>query len=299
MQVKFIVIIATNILFVATVSAGAVADIAEMIFKRFTSSEGKIATETVTKQVIKNYKPGTTFRDCDDCPEMVVIPAGSFLVGSATDPLPDPFSNEKPMESNDSEKPQHRVQIKSFAIGKYEVTQEQYYALMGVNPSYFKGRTLPVEEISWKEAQKFVKKLSAKTGKNYRLPSEAEWEYAARAGSTTVFSFGNDEKRLAEYAWFSQNSRDKTHSVGLKKPNAFGLYDMHGNVWEWTQDCWNDNYVGAPTNGSAWTKGDCSQRVVRGGSWIISLSSLRSASRYSGATEDPVNFLGFRVARDN
>ena len=170
---------------------------------------------------------------------------------------------------------------------------------MGENPSSFKGRTLPVEEVSWKEAQKFVKKLSAKTGKNYRLPSEAEWEYAARAGSTTVFSFGNDEKQLAEYAWFVQNSGVKTQPVGLKKPNAFGLYDMHGNVWEWTQDCWNKNYSKAPKDGSAWTTGGCSLRVVRGGSWIINPSSLRSAIRFWNSAAFRFYLNGFRVARTN
>ena len=267
------------------------------------SVEGLKPLEGVTIpkiQTNKEIKPGATFKDCEDCPEMVVIPAGSFLMGSPPDPLPDPFSDEKPVKiGDDDEKPQHQVQIKSFAIGKYEVTQEQYHALMGVNPSRFKGRTLPVEQVSWDDAQEFVKKLSVKTGKSYRLPSEAEWEYAARAGSTTDFSFGNGEKQLAEYAWFGQNSGDKTHSVGLKKPNAFGLYDMHGNVWEWTQDCWNKNYSKAPKDGSAWTTGDCSLRVVRGGSWISYPSFLRSAVRNGYSAADRFSSSGFRVARTN
>ena len=224
---------------------------------------------------------------------MVMIPMGSFLMGSA----PDPF-NER-IEPPKAEFPQHQVQIKSFAIGKYEVTQEQYYAVMGVNPSRFKGRSLPVEQVSWDDAQEFVKKLSAKTGKNYRLPTEAEWEYAARARSTTDFSFGNDVEQLAEYAWYGNKTDGKTHPVGLKKPNSFGLYDMHGNIWEWTQDCDNENYNAAPIDGSAWTKGDCSLRVVRGGSWISDPSYLRSANRDGVATATR-NFIGgFRVARDN
>jgi len=280
MKIKSVFIIATNILFVGTVSAGAGAILADI----FTGA---------TKQVIKKSMPGAIFKDCDSCPEMVVISAGSFLMGSA----PDPFSNQKPMESDDSEKPQHQVQIKSFAIGKYEVTQEQYYELMGVNPSEFKGRNLPVEAVSWKEARVFVKKLSAKTGKNYRLPSEAEWEYAARAGSTTEFSFGSDVKLLGKYAWFSQNSGGNTHPVGLKKPNAFGLYDMHGNVWEWTQDCWNDNYSGAPKDGSAWTTGDCSLRVARGGSSNGDPQDMRSAFR-DELTYLRIDTFGFRIARD-
>ena len=251
-------------------------------------------------QPSKEIKPGATFKDCDECPEMVVIPAGSFLMGSPPDPLPDPFSDDKPVKiGNDDEKPQHQVQIKSFAIGKYEVTQEQYHALMGVNPSRFKGRTLPVEQVSWDDAQEFVKKLSAKTGRNYRLPSEAEWEYVARAGSTTDFSLGNDVKLLAKYAWFDQNSDDKTHPVGLKKPNSFGLYDMHGNVWEWTQDCWNDNYVGAPTDGSSWTERFCSLLVVRGGSWFNYQSGLRSGGRFRYSSRFRNDNVGFRVARTN
>ena len=247
----------------------------------FTPMEGVLPLDAPRQLV----KPGSVFKDCDDCPEMVMIPAGSFLMGSPSDPLPDPFSDEKvDKKANSDELPQHRVQIKSFAIGQYEITQEQYYALMGVNPSHFKGRTLPVEQVSWNDAQEFVKKLSAKTGRNYRLPSDAEWEYVARAGSTTDFSFGDDENLLGSYAWFLKNSDYKSHPVGLKKPNAFGLYDMHGNVLEWTQDCWNASYVGAPTDGSAWAKGDCSLRVVRGGSWIFNPSNLRSAIRFRYST---------------
>ena len=234
-------------------------------------------------QPSKEIKPGATFKDCDDCPEMVVIPTGSFLMGSP----PDPFSDEKIGE--DDEKPQRQVQIKSFAIGKYEVTQEQYYALMRVNPSHFKGRTLPVEQVSWDDAQEFVKRLSAKTGKNYRLPSEAEWEYAARAGSTTEFSFGSAVGQLSDYAWYSDNAGGRTQNVGRKKPNAFGLYDIHGNVWEWTQGCWNSNYLDSPRDGSAWETGDCSQRVGRGGSWFNFATFLRSASRY----RYPSNYRGY------
>lgn len=259
---------------------------------------GTLLAFAASAQISSNV--GTVFKDCNDCPEMVMIPAGSFLMGSPPDPLPDPFSDEKiEKKASLDELPQRRVQIKSFTIGKYEVTQEQYYALMGVNPSRFKGRTLPVEQVSWKGAQEFVKKLSAKTGKNYRLPSEAEWEYAVRAGSTTDFSFGNDVKLLAEYAWFSENSDSKTHPVGLKKPNSFGLYDMHGNVWEWTQDCWNISYIGAPTDGSSWARGDCSLRVVRGGSWISIPSDLRSAYRIWVTSAIRFSNDGFRVARDN
>ena len=250
-------------------------------------------SQTSEPQVVK---PGAVFKDCDDCPEMVVIPAGSFLMGSPPDPEPDPFSNAKPLKvGDDTERPQHRVNLQSFAIGKYEVTQEQWFAVMGNNPSSNKGRTLPVENVSWDDAQLFVKKLSQKTGKKYRLPSEAEWEYAARGGSTTTYHWGNSDAELHVYAWVSA----KTQQVGIKKPNQFGLYDIAGNVWEWTQDCWNPNYSGAPTDGSAWAGGDCSKRVMRGISWYTREHGLlRTALRASlkGADRDTV--FGFRVARD-
>ena len=241
-------------------------------------------------------KPGVVFKDCDDCPEMVVIPAGSFLMGSPPDPEQDPFSNAKPVKvGEDNEKPQHRVNIQSFAIGKYEVTQEQWYAVMGNNPSKNKGRTLPVENVSWDDAQLFVQKLSQKTGKKYRLPSEAEWEYAARGGSTTTYPWGNSDSELHVYAWFNAIA-NATNPVGLKKPNQFGLYDMIGNVWEWTQDCLNGNYKGAPTDGSAWTGGDCSQRVLRGGFWNFNPQNLRTANRNWITSASRNYYDGFRVA---
>ena len=243
-------------------------------------------------------KPLSVFKDCDDCPEMVVIPAGSFLMGSPPDSEQDPFSNAKPVKIGENdERPQHRVNIQTFAIGKYEVTQEQWYAVMGNNPSTSKGRTLPVENVSWDDAQLFVQKLSKKTGKKYRLPNEAEWEYAARGGSTTTYPWGNSDALLHVYAWFNAIAK-ATNPVGLKKPNQFGLYDMIGNVWEWTQDCWNRNYEGAPTDGSAWTGGDCSRRVLRGGSWYGVPQDLRSADRIGFTAASRYDDDGFRVAKD-
>lgn len=242
-------------------------------------------------------KPGAVFKDCDECPEMVVIPAGSFNMGSPADPEQDPFSNAKPVKvGEDSEKPQHRVDIQSFAIGKYEVTQEQWYAVMGNNPSSNKGRTLPVENLSWDDAQLFVQKLSQKTGKKYRLPSEAEWEYAARGGSTTTYPWGNSDSELHVYAWFNAIA-NATNPVGLKPPNQFDLYDMVGNVWEWTQDCRNPTFIGAPTDGSVWTSGGCSLRVLRGGSWRNAPQNLRSATRDFHTTVFRDASVGFRVAR--
>ena len=170
---------------------------------------------------------------------------------------------------------------------------------MGSNPSYFSscGDDCPVERVSWMEAQDFAQRLSQKTGKQYRLPSEAEWEYAARAGSNAKWSFGDSEYQLGDYAWFSANSQGKTQRVAQKRPNAFGLFDMHGNVWEWVQDCWHGDYSGAPTDGSAWTTGcSSSSRVLRGGFWGNDPAGLRSALRGWDAPASGVN-NGLRLAR--
>ena len=220
-------------------------------------------------------------------------------MGSPPDPRPDPFSNAAPKTRGPAdEKPQRRVQIAPFAMGKYEVTQEQWYAVMGANPSGNKGRTLPVEQVSWEDAQVFIQKLNQKTGQQYRLPSEAEWEYAARAGSQAEYSFGDDEKELGRYAWYSANSSRQTHPVGEKQANRFGLHDMHGNVWEWVQDCWHDNYLGAPTDGSAWTTGcNGDYRVLRGGSWDYLPAILRSADRDRVTPDLRFNYYGLRLAR--
>ena len=236
------------------------------------------------------FQPGTVFKDCDDCPEMLVIPAGTFLMGSKADPF-------EVIQPSPDEQPQRSVSLPSFALGKFEVTQEQWFSVMGTTPSFLKGRSLPVEQVSWNDAQEFVKKLNQKTGKQYKLPSEAEWEYAARGGSPSAFSFGDTAIDVGRYAWFNRNSGNKTNPVGEKLPNNFGLYDMHGNVSEFTQDCWNNNYSGAPQDGSAWTVGNCSMRVLRGGSWLHPIQGLRSANR--GWLSPAVRELhyGFRVAR--
>jgi formylglycine-generating enzyme required for sulfatase activity len=271
---------------------------AQGLFKGFIPDEDGTNLDVPAQK--QQLAPGTIIKDCSECPEMVVLPSGSFLMGSPPDPEPDPFSNEKPKAiGKPDEKPQRRVQLQGFAIGKYEVTQEQWFAVMGNNPSGNKGRTLPVEQVSWDDIQQFIAKLNQKTGQKYRLPSEAEWEYAARAGSTTEWSHGNDESKLGNYAWYDRNSGGKTQVVGQKLPNAFGLFDMHGNVWEWTQDCWHGDYGGAPTDGSAWTTG-CSgnYRVLRGGSWLNDPAILRSAIRYGVNPDGRNDIIGFRLARD-
>ncbi|QDV91080.1 Serine/threonine-protein kinase pkn1 [Phycisphaerae bacterium RAS2] len=222
--------------------------------------------------------------------DLVLIPAGEFMMGSPDD--------EEDRDSDEG--PQHRVRIsKPFYMGKYEVTQAQWQAIMGSNPSRFKGDgTLPVDSVSWEDCQAFCKKLSSRSGKEVRLPSEAEWEYACRAGTTTRFCFGDSDSSLGSYAWYDENSDNKTHSVGGKRANAWGLHDMHGNVWEWCEDTHHDNYTGAPTDGRAWTTGGKqTSRVLRGGSWVIGDRwVLRSAFR-SRNTPDFRNFFnGLRVA---
>jgi formylglycine-generating enzyme required for sulfatase activity len=204
--------------------------------------------------------------------EMVSLPAGEFLMGS-----PDSDS-----DAGDWEKPQHQVKVNSFAIGKYPVTQAQYEAVMGTNPSYFKNNPQnPVEKVSWDDAQAFCQKLSQITGKTYRLPTEAEWEYACRAGTTTRFYFGDDANQLGDYAWYDGNSQQTIHPVGQKKPNAWGLHDMIGNVWEWCEDDWHSTYENAPRDGSAWIKNnnDNDYRILRGGSWYFDPNYCRSAYR--------------------
>ena len=235
------------------------------------------------------------FKDCSECPEMVEIPSGSFLMGSVS-LYQREHSNEKPRHNN--EKPQHLVHVRGFAMGKYAVTQAQWFALMGNNPSKNKGDLLPVENISWDDAQLFVQKLSQVTEKKYRLPSESEWEYAAKAGTTSDFFWGSDEKLAYNYAWYLENSNGKTQAVGQKKPNPFGLYDMVGNVYQWIQDCWNVEYVSAPDDGKAWETGECSLRVLRGGSWNLSPQFLKTTTRFFVESEISYSFSGLRVVRE-
>ncbi len=243
-------------------------------------------------------------------PEMVVIPVGRFRMGcvSGKDCSPD-------------EVPVHEVTIdQPFAMSKYEVTFAQWDACVvdggcgGYKPSdqgWGRGNR-PVINVSWKDATGYAEWLSRKTGKRYRLPSEAEWEYAARSGSTTKYHFGDDESQLCRYAnhrdrstnlSFSNEScsdgvGERTAEVGSYQPNSFGLYDMHGNVWEWVQDCYNWSYAGAPSDGSAWISGDCDGRVLRGGSHYVEPIYLRSRWRSAASIDGDGDFeIGFRVVK--
>jgi formylglycine-generating enzyme required for sulfatase activity/serine/threonine protein kinase len=294
----------------------------------------------------KQYPPGREFKDCSDCPEMVVIPTGTFRMGDLSG------------DGDAKEKPVHSVSVPSFAVGRYEVTMNQFRTFVNATSyktdaekegscySLVKGRDPawsdtsgmswrnasvsgvgakpfelkqkgdhPVTCISFNDAKAYIDWLEKKTGKAYRLPSESEWEYAARAGTTTKWWWGNsdalqcgaanglDETKFPDGGGWSVNANCNdgylfTSPIGSFKANAFGLYDTAGNVWEWTQDCWNESYAGAPSDGSAWTRGDCDRRVLRGGSWISAPGYLRSAIRDRGSASSRYSYFGFRVAQD-
>jgi formylglycine-generating enzyme required for sulfatase activity len=265
-----------------------------------------------------NLKAGQEFKDCDDCPMMVIVPAGNFKMGSPSD--------EQGREEDEG--PAHEVMLsKAIAVGKYEVTRGQYAAFIfdsGYNsddgcwvwdgsgwkpnasqnwrdPNFPQTDQHPVTCINWADAQAYISWLSQKTGQGYRLLSEAEWEYAARGGTSTPFSFG--QGITTDQANFNGEPsgafREGTTSVGVFPVNAFGLHDMHGNLWEWTDDCSNGSYEGAPNDGSAWLEGDCDRHVLRGGSWTNEVRSLRSAERvkHSGDPAARGAVDGFRITR--
>jgi formylglycine-generating enzyme required for sulfatase activity len=232
---------------------------------------------------------GKSFKDCAYCPEMVVIAPGTVISGNPKD-----YDDPEP----DAPKRPSITIAKAYAIGKYEVTQAEWEAVMGSNPSANKGPNNPVEHVDWKIIQDFIAKLNAKSGQTYRLPTEVEWEYAARAGSAATYSFGEDEKMLGEYAWFAGNSGNVTHPVGKLKPNPFGLYDMHGNVWEWTADCYMEKFIAGLKDqkfSKEWDAG-C-YRVTRGGS-VLNLP-LAVTSFYRASLKQPLHNanLGFRLAK--
>jgi formylglycine-generating enzyme required for sulfatase activity len=237
---------------------------------------------------------GRTFRDCQECPEMVVVPAGSFTMG---DDLEGP-------QLDDLEGPRHQVTIgQPLAVGKYPVTRDEYTRFVeatGHSDDEWKKQEFPqtgrdpVVNVSWDDAKAYVGWLSEKAGHTYRLLSEAEYEYAERAGTSTVYWWGNSDADLCKYANGDCNHHG-TVPVGSYPANAFGLYDVAGNVWEWTEDCWNHTYARAPDDGTAWTTGSCGERVLRGGSFYMSAEELRSAVRYR--QRDRQSDYGFRVAR--
>ncbi len=245
---------------------------------------------------------GTVFRDCEECPQMVVLPSGSFMMGS-----PDGEEGRQEVES-----PRHLVTIGyRLAVGVYEVTFDEWDACVSAggcggyvpeDESWGRGER-PVINVSWKDAQSYVSWLSKRTGESYRLLSESEWEYAARAGTTTRYSWGDEIGANRANCvgcgsrWDKNSDTRRTAPVGWFAANAWGLYDMHGNVWEWVQDCWNDHYLRAPADGSAWERGRCSVRVLRGGSWFSVPGNLRSAYRDGNTSGVRNGYYGFRIAR--
>ena len=214
--------------------------------------------------------------------EMVYVAGGTFMMGA---------TSEQGSDAAYDEKPAHNVTVSSFYIGKYEVTQKQWVEIMGSNPSYFKGDNLPVEQVSWNDIQDFIKKLNAKTGKNYRLPTEAEWEFAARGGNNSRGYKYSGSNTLSNVAWYTDNSGSKTHPVGTKSPNELGIYDMSGNVNEWCSD-WYGSYSSNSRRSSG------SYRVMRGGSWGIHAWSCRVSYRGYGSPGDRYGSDGFRLAMD-
>ena len=254
----------------------------------------------------EDLEPGDTFsdelRDGGRGPEMVVIPAGSFEMGCVSG-----------LDCYYRELPVHTVTISQpFAVSKYEITFEEYDRFAGANKVDDEGwgrRRRPVINVSWNEAKEYVYWLSLQTAYTYRLLTEAEWEYAARGGSATKFHFGNKESQLCRYANFYDTTVGReitpcsdgvdlqTAVVGQYEPNAFGLHDMHGNVGEWVEDCWNRDYSDAPSDGTAWLNGDCDRRVMRGGSWGGIHWLVGSAKRDYATDRYRSDIRGFRVAR--
>lgn len=223
---------------------------------------------------------------------LMLIPGGEFMMGAP----------EGELDSNNDERPQRLVKVPPFLMGRYPVTQAQWRVVAGYDRegrelkpelSRFKGDDLPVERVNWHDATEFCQRLSTKTQKNYHLPSEAQWEYACRAETTTAYHFGDQiTTELANY----EGSVRQTTAVGTYPANRWGLFDMHGNVLEWCQDHWHSNYEGAPTDGSAWIEGgDSNRRVRRGGSWLFNPRNCRSAYRNNNAPSNHNNNSGFRV----
>ncbi len=257
---------------------------------------GFFCSQKDNKSISDSPQAGSVIKDALYNIEMVYIPAGTFIMGSDT--------------GGEDENPAHEVSLDAFYIGKFKITQKEWTAVMGNNPSEFKGENHPVENVSWDDAQLFAKKLSETTGQKYRLPTEAEWEYACRAGTKTVYYFGNDTLKLGEYAWTGKNSGGKTHPVGLKKPNDWGLYDMAGNLREWVEDWWDPEYYQRseyknPVNHKKYlyknprTKKEYGLCTTRGGNWRSPyVNGSESAHRHANAPEEKYNYTGFRLVRE-
>ncbi len=312
----------------ALVGAGVLAD-RLLIRPAGTSGDGMLESNAMTGAGSGAQEAAATFKDCDVCPEMIALPAGSFMMGS-----PDDERGRERVEGS----PRRIVIARRFALGRLEVTVEQFAAFVaetGTNvasachkfdakiarfaqaegsfrqPGFDVTESHPVVCVSWHEAQAYAAWLGRRTGKAYRLPSEAEWEYAARAGTTTSYNFGEDEGRLCEHARFAdlgsqfpwrgacrseQTGHGPVH-VGAFKPNAWGFFDMHGNAWEWAADCWTSDPSEIPSDASAFTReGACETGVVRGGGWAAAYRRVRSAQRLPVVATSRYHHMGLRVA---
>jgi len=293
-----------------------------------------------TPVATSGHAPGSTFRDCAECPEMLVIPAGKFIMGSSAEEKSWAASHAGSADGVADEAPQHEVSVPSFAIGTYDVTRGEYAAFVretrhsagdgcGIDgfewkkqvdkswqdPGYHQTDRDPVVCVSWQDAKAYIAWLNGKVPQRpsasgdgpYRLPSESEWEYAARAGTSTRFSWGDNDAAASDHAWYKSNSDGQSHPVGLKLANAFGLYDMVGNVWQWTKDCYDNTYAPAPADGRANetpsgdihahdSQGKC-LLVDRGSSWMLPPWALRSATRERNPSDYRDTVMGFRVAK--
>ena len=301
---------------------GLYSSVAKLKIKQLKETDVAIGVYPDKKSLTRSYQPGDKFKDCIDCPEMVVVPAGDFMMGSP----------ESEKERRDDEGPRHKVTIPAkFAVGKFEITRVQYATFVNEtnheaedkcwtyeddvvsyrsqrsykNPAFDQDHTHPVVCVNWNDAKAYVRWLSRITKKTYRLLSEAEWEYVARAKTDTPFWWGDSiSTSQANYDgnYVYNGSKGKYHKktvpVDSFEANQFGLYNLHGNVLEWVEDCWHDSYHGAPEDGTAWTKGEgCINRVLRGGSWGSHPDVLRSAYRGWSDMSSRNNYIGFRVAR--
>jgi formylglycine-generating enzyme required for sulfatase activity len=265
--------------------------------------------------IIGGFGPDSTVSGADPKAEMArktaifKLFAGEFVtLTPGKGKFPASFEMGSKGDAPESEKPAFKVTLKiPFAMAKYEVTQELYEAVMGKNPSRWKGPRNSVEMVSWKEANEFCRKVTAELRQRkliageeiIRLPSEAEWEYACRAGTTSAFSFGASADDLKHHAWFKGNAKGEDPPVGKKKPNPWGLYDMHGYVWEWCADAWHASYKGSPADGSAWDARDAKERVIRGGSWKDGAGECRSAARRRLGVDAWDDGVGFRCVRSS
>jgi formylglycine-generating enzyme required for sulfatase activity len=244
----------------------------------------RVEQVNILKAKAKTKEEASPLRCPVTCIEFVQVSDGVFNMGDIW------------AKGASTEDPVHRVVVKPFLISKCPVTQSNWEMVMGNNPSKFKGANFPVENVTWDDCQEFIRRLNRISGRSYRLPSEAEWEYAARSGGKQERWAGTDSLAyLHDYAWFYDNSVTGTHEVGIQLPNGLGLFDMSGNVWEWCYDTWHENYVGAPDNCLPWEDGACSSHVIRGGSWSNYSTDVRTTSRFECPSNVHRGSIGFRI----